>query len=53
VQDIGFAISEEVEPWSWRLRIRDESGQQIAASEPDGQYHFALVPDAKPDSVCN
>lgn len=51
VQDLGFAISEEVRPWSWQLDIQDEAGKTVGKIAPKSLYNYVLLRQAKPDAL--
>lgn len=50
-QDLGFATTEEIQPFNWKVTVRDETGATVAQTNPKAFYNFALLRGAKPSSV--
>ena len=51
VKEVGFAVSEEVAPFGWRVAVEDEQGTPLSATEPRSFYSYLILRDPKPNSL--
>ncbi len=51
VQDIGISISEEVQPFNWRLRIEDQDGTILGETRPATFLNYILHTPARGDCI--
>ena len=50
-QDIGLALTEEIQPYSWTVSVRQEDGKEVGHTTPRTSYSYLILKDAIPETV--
>lgn len=51
VEDLGVTVSEEIEPFNWRLSVEDLNGRRLGGTEPRTFLSYAILTGLRGDEV--